>query len=288
MIPEQPIKVGDKVKTLDITNLRRTPGYQDKPDSDILYAIPAKSEVVIVSGPNTADGLVWWSVRFTSSQGNTFSGWVAGAKASGTPLLAPPELSQPRPKPPFRRSPSHRFHQHPAATPPPKPPVPPAPKPRPFAVGDKATAMDVVTFFARPPPRQPSNRRHLPGASKRRAYSCRRAGASGRPHVVACALCEQVWQPVHGLGACYFGLRHRPAAARWPAAGPPPPEPEPLPKPPAVPPEPKPQPEPHLHPPPSGSATTRSRLRLSICDAHRVSKTSLQRISSMRFRPSLR
>ena len=88
VVPVQSFKVGDKVRTLDVTNLRRTPGYRNKPDTDIVYAIPAQSELVVVDGPNSADGLVWWGVRFTSGQGNTFSGWVAGAKASGAPLLA--------------------------------------------------------------------------------------------------------------------------------------------------------------------------------------------------------
>ena len=107
--------------------------------------------------PKHVDGLVWWGVRFTSSQGNTFSGWVAGAKASGAPLLAPlPSSQPPQPKPP---------------APPPKPPHhaaqaadpaaaqatrrrqaagPPQPKPRPFAVGDKATAVEAMDLLRSP------------------------------------------------------------------------------------------------------------------------------------------
>ena len=69
-----------------------------------------------VAGPSTADALVWWSVRFTSSEGNTFSGWVAGAKASGALLLAaaPAEPTAGAASRQFRQRPSRQFRRHPS------------------------------------------------------------------------------------------------------------------------------------------------------------------------------
>lgn len=211
--PVQPIKVGEKVRTLDVTNLRQTPGYQNKPDSDILYAIPAQSELVVVGGPSTADALVWWNVRFTSSEGNTFSGWVAGAKASGALLLAPFQPSQP-----------------PA---PPKPPVPPAPpKPRPFAVGDKATTIEAVDLL-RSPAANPNSATDLiyripanaeltliegpEQAEGRTWWRVRYASKYGNPFIG--------WAPVTSASG---GDLLRPAGQQ---PAPPPPDPKPVPKP---------------------------------------------------------
>jgi len=78
---------GMKATTNGIVNLRRTPGFKEKPANDTLYEIPAGSELTVLGGPQTADGLKWWQVRFTSQFGNTYDGWVAATKASGEPLL---------------------------------------------------------------------------------------------------------------------------------------------------------------------------------------------------------
>ena len=246
--PLQPIKVGDNAKTLDVTNLRKTPGYQNKPDSDILYAIPAQSEIAVLAGPNTADGLVWWNVRFTSSQGNTFSGWVADAKASGTPLLSPLLSSQPpKPKPPVPPAPKPPAppQPKPPVPPAPKPPVPPAPKPQPFAVGDKATLVKAVDLLRSPTAeensatdviyRAPENAELTlvegPEQAKGRTWwRVRYVSKYGNPFMG--------WVPVT-LAAGGDLLR---PSGQQPA--PTPPEPEPLPKPPPAPPEPKPHPEP--------------------------------------------
>lgn len=96
-------KVGDSATTVDISNLRLTPGAANKPVSDIIYEIPPQSPVTIVGGPQAVDGLVWWNVRFTSSLGNSFTGWMAEAKASGTPILAPILTSMPEPQPESER-----------------------------------------------------------------------------------------------------------------------------------------------------------------------------------------
>ena len=110
-------KIGDSAITVEVANLRRTLGFQNKAQTDILYEFPAQSTVTMIDGPETADGLVWWKVQFKSSFGNTFSGWLAQAKSSGTPLLSPagPEPKpkpQPKPKPEPKPSGKFRLGQH--------------------------------------------------------------------------------------------------------------------------------------------------------------------------------
>lgn len=64
-------------------NLRQTPGFLDKPDTDIIAAIPAGSRGEILSGPVAADGLSWWQVRFPARG----EGWMAERSSSGRVLL---------------------------------------------------------------------------------------------------------------------------------------------------------------------------------------------------------
>lgn len=64
-------------------NLRRSPGFQNKPSDDVLVAVPAGSVGAIVDGPQQADGLSWWRVRFGEREG-----WMAERSSSGVTLLA--------------------------------------------------------------------------------------------------------------------------------------------------------------------------------------------------------
>jgi hypothetical protein len=98
--PAAGFKVGDKVWNTEVLNLRRSAGFQNKPANDIIYEIPASSELTITAGPQAADGLSWWGVRFTSQHGNRYDGWVAGAKASGAPLLTATHPTPVEPTPP--------------------------------------------------------------------------------------------------------------------------------------------------------------------------------------------
>ncbi|NOZ71003.1 MAG: SH3 domain-containing protein [Chloroflexi bacterium] len=65
-------------------NLRKTPGYIDKPTSDRIGLVPAGDRVEIIGGPATADNLTWWQVRWQGKEG-----WMAERRASGRRLLAP-------------------------------------------------------------------------------------------------------------------------------------------------------------------------------------------------------
>ena len=105
--------MNDKVRALDVINLRRTRGYLNKPDTDIVYAIPAQSELTVIAGPVNVDGLVWWGVRFVSNQGNTFSGGWPALRRQALPFWP-------------RSSRANRQQPKPPAPTEPKPPVPPA------------------------------------------------------------------------------------------------------------------------------------------------------------------
>lgn len=63
-------------------NLRQSPGFQNKPADDVIMAVRAGLEGEIVGGPEEADGLVWWQVRFGQR-----AGWMAERSSSGVTLL---------------------------------------------------------------------------------------------------------------------------------------------------------------------------------------------------------
>jgi len=78
-------KPGDAVVNINNgpVNMRRTPGYKNKPPSDRIALIPANARLTILDGPAQADGLIWWFVGWNGQQG-----WMAEARASGAPMLA--------------------------------------------------------------------------------------------------------------------------------------------------------------------------------------------------------
>ncbi len=79
-------KLGDRaVNAAEVAvNLRRSPGYLNKPASDRLALVPAGAAMTIVAGPALVDGLTWWTVKWKDQQG-----WMAEKRASGGPILAP-------------------------------------------------------------------------------------------------------------------------------------------------------------------------------------------------------
>jgi murein DD-endopeptidase MepM/ murein hydrolase activator NlpD len=72
---------GDSVRTLDIVNLRQTPG------GAVLAQLPAGSELKVVSSRYTEqNGLIWWNLRRSVGTG-VQEGWVAQFTADGVVLL---------------------------------------------------------------------------------------------------------------------------------------------------------------------------------------------------------
>lgn len=79
--------LGDGVRNASAgpVNLRQSPGFQNKPASDVLAVVPAGQLGEITGGPQQADGLVWWRVRFGGQEG-----WMAERSSQGVTLLDRP------------------------------------------------------------------------------------------------------------------------------------------------------------------------------------------------------
>ncbi|MEZ4674627.1 MAG: hypothetical protein R2932_10345 [Caldilineaceae bacterium] len=78
-------KAGDTVQTTTVVRMRRSPGYLNKPVTDVVTDIPADSRLTVVGGPRTVDGLTWWQVRSVTVPSQ--EGWMAQTRANGDPLL---------------------------------------------------------------------------------------------------------------------------------------------------------------------------------------------------------
>jgi len=62
--------------------LRRTPGFQNKAADDVITTVPAGAQGEVIDGPQAADGLQWWLMRFGDSEG-----WMAERSSQGILLL---------------------------------------------------------------------------------------------------------------------------------------------------------------------------------------------------------
>ena len=78
-------KAGDTVETTTVVRMRRTPGYLNKPATDVVTDIPTDSLLTVLGGPRNADGLIWWQVRSVTVPSQ--EGWMAQTRANGDPLL---------------------------------------------------------------------------------------------------------------------------------------------------------------------------------------------------------
>lgn len=63
-------------------NLRRTPGYLNKDDSDLIAGINCGQLVELLGETQIVDGLTWWKVSW-----NGYIGWVADHTGSGLKIL---------------------------------------------------------------------------------------------------------------------------------------------------------------------------------------------------------
>ncbi|GIV77471.1 MAG: hypothetical protein KatS3mg050_1865 [Litorilinea sp.] len=93
---EASFKVGDLVLTRDVVRMRRSPGYRNKPEADIVADVPLNTVLTVVAGPRQADGLIWWQLRGKVA-GVQREGWMAELDPTGRRLLdkttAPPPIS---------------------------------------------------------------------------------------------------------------------------------------------------------------------------------------------------
>lgn len=63
-------------------NLRRTPGYKSKDDTDVIVEIPSGEILNLLGGPQFVEGLNWWYVEW-----NGYKGWMAERTMSGKTIL---------------------------------------------------------------------------------------------------------------------------------------------------------------------------------------------------------
>jgi hypothetical protein len=85
--PDDELGVGSLAKTLGFVNLRKSPGYLNKPADDVIASLPPDAQVAVVGGPHQANTLTWWEVRGVDGDTNAFDGWLAETDPSGVQLL---------------------------------------------------------------------------------------------------------------------------------------------------------------------------------------------------------
>ncbi|MEZ4712573.1 MAG: M23 family metallopeptidase [Caldilineaceae bacterium] len=88
-------KAGDSFKTADFVRLRRTIGYVNKPDSDVVADIWQNTPGTVLGGPQAADQLVWWQVQTRNVDGGSVSGWMAETAPNGAVLMEPTTATPP-------------------------------------------------------------------------------------------------------------------------------------------------------------------------------------------------
>lgn len=87
--PPPPVRFrpGERAMTVAFVRLRRTPGYVNKPENDVVADIWQGTAVVILSGPRTVDELTWWEVETQDITGKPVRGWMAEKAPGGIALL---------------------------------------------------------------------------------------------------------------------------------------------------------------------------------------------------------
>lgn len=69
-----------KAEILVALNVRRSPGYIDKPADDVVHMLKVGAVVKLLGGPWQVDRLTWWQVD---------GGYASDVEPSGLPLLQP-------------------------------------------------------------------------------------------------------------------------------------------------------------------------------------------------------
>ncbi|MFN8441235.1 MAG: NBR1-Ig-like domain-containing protein [Caldilineaceae bacterium] len=77
--PVQPVgfQLNQQVFAQTIVNVRKSPGTQNKASDDVLGQLAAGASVTITGTSKAVDGLIWWPIHATLTQGNGVDGWAA-------------------------------------------------------------------------------------------------------------------------------------------------------------------------------------------------------------------
>ncbi len=81
------IGIGSRVETLDVVRMRRSPGYTNKPATDVVADIALGVQGGVIDGSRLVDGLTWWQVNTVDSNGTVLTGWMAETAPNGVRLL---------------------------------------------------------------------------------------------------------------------------------------------------------------------------------------------------------
>jgi hypothetical protein len=84
-----PFQVGEVIRNVSAhnVNLRRTPGYRNKPASDVVAVVLPRADLTVLAGSAGADGLSWWQVRYPRP-GGPVDGWIAQTGPTGEVFVA--------------------------------------------------------------------------------------------------------------------------------------------------------------------------------------------------------
>jgi hypothetical protein len=135
--PGEGIQRGDRIRTLDWINIRRTAGSTNKPADDVVAVAPPDSILIVAGGPTLADKMKWWRATGTLADGRRVDGWLAEALPDGTPLVVEEVAGTPAPAP---AAPSPAV---PGGT------VPTPPRPG-FQLGDRVRTTTIVNMRRSP------------------------------------------------------------------------------------------------------------------------------------------
>lgn len=75
-------KANDKVKIIDVVNVRRSPGHLNKGGADVFTMLQPGQTLAVVSGPHPVDGLTWYELDLGGQRG------FAAEAVNGVTLLA--------------------------------------------------------------------------------------------------------------------------------------------------------------------------------------------------------
>jgi hypothetical protein len=98
--PPQPgLQPGGGAMTQTVVRLRQSPGHVGKPATDTITDVPPNTQIRVVAGPRSVDGLTWWQVEAPVG-GRVLTGWMAETAPNGILLLRPaPAPVEPFPPP---------------------------------------------------------------------------------------------------------------------------------------------------------------------------------------------
>lgn len=85
--PTGKFKIGDRVVTASAARLRQSPGYLNKPATDVVADIAQGVNGQVLGGPRQADSLTWWQLETTTPQGVRVTGWMAETAPGGAAIL---------------------------------------------------------------------------------------------------------------------------------------------------------------------------------------------------------